>query len=370
MEAAPFLLKNIYSPAFVGQIAAEVRSTYAALDVADFERRVFDAEWPTRELKQRTRHLSTCLRATLPPDYRDALAVLTTTVARMVARDGDRLAFEWGVFPDFVEAYGADDPDASLPALEVLTRLSSAEFAIRPFLLRHFERTVAQMRTWATHSSPMVRRLATEGMRPRLPWGMGVPALKRDPDAAWPILERLKNDPAETVRRSIANHLNDISKDHPERVLDAAERWYGQSDETDWVVRHACRGLLKQGNPRALALFGFERGAAGIEVSELRYDPTVARGDTWHFSFLIKNAAPRAQKIRLEYALHFLTSTGGMSRKVFKIKELEYAPAATERIERHQRFIDFTTRKHYAGPHRIDVVANGEVLTTGAFEVV
>lgn len=369
MSEEPFLLKNMYSPAFIRQVATEIFTVYPAFDQAQFTRRVFDDHWAQRELKQRIRHIAESLRPVLPQTFREAAVVLVRTVQNMQERDGERMTFEWSIFPDFIERYGADDPDCSLQALETLTQLSSAEFAIRPFLLRYPELTHQQMLAWAKHRSPWVRRLASEGYRPRLPWGMGIPALKKDPTRLLPILELLKDDPAETVRRSVANNLNDISKDHPDLLLHLASRWIGQNEAVDWIVRHACRGLLKKGEPRALALFGLEQGLAEVDVADLHCDKDVNIGGVLSFSFRFRNKAQKPQKIRLEYAIHYLTSSGKISRKVFQIKEVEFPAGHEEIIQKKQRFQDFTTRKHFVGEHKLDVVVNGVVLGSCDFEV-
>jgi 3-methyladenine DNA glycosylase AlkC len=364
----PFLLKNIFSEVFLQQVATEIHASYPDFDKKHFLLLVFGAQWPDMELKERMRHISHCLRDVLPNDYRTALGILTQTVERMI-KEGERMTFEWCILPDFVEAHGADDPDASLPALEILTRLSSAEFAIRPFLLRYPDRAMAQMQAWAQHSSPLVRRLSSEGFRPRLPWGMGVPYLKKDPSPILPVLETLKDDPAETVRRSVANNLNDISKEHPELALSIAQHWLGHSPETDWVVRHACRGLLKKGNAQALALFGFEQGAPNFGITAVRADASVAIGGMFHFSFTATNHAAHPQKIRLEYAIDYQNASGKGSRKVFQIKEMVFEPGALEQIARRQSFKDFTTRKHFAGPHRLAILVNGAEMASVDFSV-
>src|SRR5690606_12733236 len=190
--------------------------------VQDFLKSVFDKNWIKLELKERTRHISDQLRRHLPQNYKEATQILMETVRRMLAQSGEKMVFEHGFIPDFVERFGTDEPDVSIPAMETITRWTSAEFAVRPFLLKHPERMFAQMLDWSGHESAMVRRLSSEGFRPRLPWGMGVPVLKKDPSPILPVLEKLKNDPAETVRRSVANNLNDISKDHPGLVLQIA----------------------------------------------------------------------------------------------------------------------------------------------------
>lgn len=362
-------LKNMFSRSLIEPFAHDVRSVRPDFPVAPFLSLVFDAQWESLELKQRVRHISLCLRKTLPQDYWEALQILTGVAERYVAHFGEKMTFEYTFLPDFVEIHGLDDPDASIPALEVLTRWSSAEFAVRPFLLRFPERMYAQMLNWSQHPSPLVRRLSSEGIRPRLPWGMGVPALKRDPSPVLPILENLRRDPAETVRRSVANNLNDISKDHPVLVLELAGRWLGESPETDWIVRHACRGLLKKGNPHALAHFGFQSGVEGIEIRNLQHDASVQVGGRLDFSFQVSNTLQQPVALRLEYGIDYQTLSGKISVKIFKIKEFALAAGQTENISKYQRFQDFTTRKHFAGAHSLRIVVNGKQMAEGKFEV-
>ena len=359
----------MFSRPLIEVIARDVQAVQKDFPVAQFLSLVLDAQWESLELKQRVRHISLCLRKVLPPDYRDALKVLVAVTQGYLVRSGENMSFLYIFLPDFVEIHGTDDPDASLPALEVITRWSSAEFAVRPFLIRYPERMYAQMLDWSRHSSPMVRRLSSEGIRPRLPWGMGVPALKRDPSPVLPILENLKNDPSETVRRSVANNLNDISKDHPALMLDIAGRWLGQSPETDWVVRHASRGLLKKGNPQALAHFGFQSGVEGIEIHNFQHDASVPVGGRFDFSFQISNTLQQTVPVRLEYGIDYQTLSGKTSVKVFKIKEFALAVGQTENISKYQRFQDFTTRKHFAGEHTLRIIVNGKPVVEGIFDV-
>ncbi len=368
-QDTPFQLKNIYNPVFLTKVAQEVKELYPSFDAEQFFRLVFDGHWQQLELKQRIRHISHCFRAILPPLYVDALTVLTSTARNITQRDGEQMSFEWGILPDFVESFGVDEPDISIPALETITRLSSAEFAVRPFLLRYPERMYAQMQAWANHESPMVRRLASEGFRPRLPWGMGVPILKRDPSPILPVLEKLKNDVSETVRRSVANNLNDISKEHPALALDIAKAWHGQNQHTNWVVAHAMRGLLKKGHPEAMRLFGFDADVDRVEVEVLDCTPSVRIGNRLQFSFSLKNTSSEHRVIRLDYAIHYLTSTGKISRKVFKISSLTLASQQYLKLDKNQRFQDFTTRKHYPGTHSLEILVNGKVMASTTFEV-
>lgn len=362
-------LKNIFSRPLLETFSQTLQLAWPPFDQEAFLNRVFDAGWEQLELKQRMRHIAHCLRAALPETYPEALGVVVKTTEKLLGERGESMAFEYSFLPDFVEVYGLDDPERSIPALEVITRWCSAEFAIRPFLLRYPERMYPQMIAWSGHESAMVRRLASEGFRPRLPWGMGVPALKRDPSPVLPVLENLKADPSETVRRSVANNLNDISKDHPELALSIARRWYGERPETDRLVRHALRGLLKKGHAAALAHFGFEQEPEGISVERLSAPDAVLLGGSMTFSFTVKNTAPEPRQIRLEYGIDFLTGTGKTSVKVFKIKELTLAPGQSEALERRQRFTDFTTRKHYAGRHRLRILVNGKAFAAQIFHL-
>ncbi len=364
----PEPLKNLVNPNLIRRAGADIKAVYPPFDLETWEKRVFDdPAFPNLELKQRLRHAASTLRHVLPPDLKDALQVVQNAVQHMISREGEKLTFEYGFLNDFIEIYALDAPELAIPAFETVTRWCSAEFAVRPFILRYPERMFKQMLLWADHPSPMVRRLSSEGFRPRLPWGMGLPALKKDPAPLFPMLEKLKNDPAETVRRSVANNLNDIAKDHPEIVLDIIGRWKGLSPQTDWIVRHASRGLLKKGNPSALAHFGFEHGVEGIEVSDLTTNKSVRIGDRLAFSFTVHNTSPKNQSVRLEYTIEYQTKSGKPSRKTFKIKEGEMKAGARETVARTQRFEDFTTRKHYPGEHKIEIVVNGKTSASAVF---
>jgi 3-methyladenine DNA glycosylase AlkC len=363
-------LKNIFSRRLMEPFATELKSVYPIFRSEAFFAELFDHQWEHLELKQRIRRISEVLRRYLPAEYPKALEILVQTTERYLQLHGEKLTFEYLFLPDFVETHGVNYPEASIPALETITRWSSAEFAVRPFLLHYPEQMYRQMLEWSKHPSPMVRRLSSEGIRPRLPWGMGVPALKRDPSPIFPILENLKNDPAETVRRSVANNLNDIAKDHPEQVLAIAEGWLGNNPETDWIVRHACRGLLKKGNAAALAHFGFEKGIAGIQVENLRCTLSVPVGGRLDFSFSLQNQSEASVSVRLEYGIDYQTLSGKTSVKVFKIKELKLSPGQALPVEKYQRFQDFTTRKHFAGTHKLTILVNGASMAQCSFEVI
>ena len=358
-ETPPFQLKNIYTRELLKGYAELLQSIWPSFPVKSFVEAVFNEEWPSLELKQRTRHISQALRRHLPASYSEATDILVKSAEVLRGPSGDHMMFQYGFIADFVEAFGVPEPDISIPAMEAITRCTSAEFAVRPFLLKYPERMYQQMLDWAKHPSYSVRRLASEGFRTRLPWGMGVPAIKKDPSPILPVLEILKTDAAETVRRSVANSLNDIAKDFPELALELAQKWQGISAETDWVVRHGCRMLLKRGNPVALRLFGFEQADTQVAVRDFDCTKQVPVGGKLAFKFSLENTGAQTANLRVEYAIAYLTASGKISNKVFKIKELTLAPGEAVSFDKYQRFQDFTTRKHYPGAHRIAVLANG-----------
>lgn len=368
-ETPPFQLKNIYTRALLQGYAELLQRCWPAFPVHSFVTAVFNEDWESLELKQRTRHISQAMRRHLPEAYGDAIGVVVQSAIALRGPSGDQMMFQYGFVADFVEAFGVAEPDISIPAMEEITRCTSAEFAVRPYLIKYPERMYRQMLAWAEHPSYAVRRLASEGFRTRLPWGMGVPAIKKDPSPILPVLEKLKTDPAETVRRSVANSLNDIAKDFPELALELAEKWQGISAETDWVVRHGCRMLLKRGNPKALRLFGFDQADTQATVTGFQCTRQVPIGGKLSFQFAVENTAVQPANLRLEYAIAYLTSSGKISNKVFKIKELTMAPGERIFFDKYQRFQDFTTRKHFPGAHRLAILANGLEIAALDFEV-
>lgn len=344
------LLKHRYSKPYVATLAAALARACPPFDRAGFERAVLGAGWPKLELKARMRRITETLHGFLPGDYRRQLAVLTEVAPGFGG-------FEAMFFPDFVAHYGLDDFATSVAALETFTRYSSSEFAVRPFIVRYGARMIDAMQRWAAHPDEHVRRLASEGSRPRLPWAMALPQFKRDPRPVLPILEALRADPSEYVRRSVANHLNDIAKDHPDLVLEIAQRWAGQSAATDKLVRHACRTLLKRGDQRALRIFG-HHDEVPVSVTALKLAAAqIPIGADLAFSFVVRAATDTAA--RIEYAIDFVKRDARASRKVFQIGVKPLSATTPLAITRKHRFRDFTTRKHYPGRHQITILVNG-----------
>lgn len=312
-------------------------------------------------LMQRLRRMTESLHATLPPDYGKALRRLKQLAPRI-----DK-AFVTLVLPDYVGLYGHDDFDASMEALKFFTRFGSSEFAVREFLKRDLPRTLAVMEVWSRDEDEHVRRLACEGCRPRLPWSFQLGALIADPAPVVPILENLKTDPSLYVRKSVANHLNDITKKHPDWVMDRLADWPLETPHTAWIARQALRTLIKKGHPRALQLIG-ATGKPEVLVHGLSLQPaTLQLGDRFTLNLSLTSQAARTQRLVVDYAVHYVKKSGEASPKVFKWKELTLDPGATVSLSRAQTIRDFTTRVHHAGHHAVEILINGERLAGTAF---
>ncbi len=356
-------LKDMYNEQSISTLADAIQHEHPTFDRGRFVAGVFDASWETRELKERTRHISTILGETLPPDYRTALAIL-----RRVMPMARQLGFVTIVFPDFVEAHGLEDWEASIRALEEMTQQMSAEYAIRPFIARYPERTMAQMLRWTQHENPEVRRLASEGCRPRLPWGIRLSALQADPSPILPIIEQLKHDESESVRKSVANNLNDISKDNPEMVLDVLRRWQEDSTaEIDWLTRHALRTLIKAGDPGTLELLGYPTEPA-IVVHNVTAEPeAIPMGGDITLSFAVESLGDEPQNLMIDYVVYSVKASGRLTPKVWKLTKRTLQPGEVVRIAKIHSFAPVTTRTYYPGEHAIEPKINGVLFGRVSF---
>ena len=358
----PEKLKDMFfTDESVNTFADIIKKHYPKFDKKKFLSLVFDAEFKSRELKEKMWHSTRCLQKILPNDYKEAVDILIKIAPEVKG-------FEAMTLPDFVEQFGQDNWEVSLRALFHFTKYSSSEFAIRPFLIKDPDRVMTELLKLTESEHENVRRFASEGCRPRLPWAMALPKFKKDPNLILPILEKLKDDDSEFVRRSVANNLNDISKDNPQIALEVCEKWYGKSERTNWIVKHACRSMLKSGNKRAMVLFGY-LDPSQIKVENLVLDKNMIKiGDNLNYSFQLKVSGNKPSKVRVEYAMDFMKATGKISRKVFMITE-NTLKSGSHSFKKKHPFIDMSTRKHHEGEHRITIIVNGEEKAKQSFEV-
>lgn len=359
-------IKNMLNACSLREGALVIQSVYEPIPVDAFVESTMDETWDGLELKARGRQMTINLKKYLPADYEKCLSIFDKVVEGYSSG-----VFVLGMsFPDFVEVYGQDDTnwELSVAALARYTMLWSAELAVRPFIINSEERMMAQMLAWSKHENEHIRRLASEGCRPALPWAMALPKFKKDPTLILPILEQLKTDPSHYVRKSVANNLNDISKTRPDIVKKLAAEWYGENEHTNWIIKHGCRTLLKQGDRDILALLGLD-DTQNIEVSAFALEATSAPiGSGMNFSFEI--SAKEATKARLEYGIDFVKANGKRSRKIFKLSEISLNANERKSYTRRHSFEDLSTRKHYPGVHAITLIVNGTERGTIEFDLV
>lgn len=345
------LKDRFFTEESVTTFARVIKKHFARFDERKFLDKVLDDSFKEMELMQMGRYATECLAQLLPKSFKQAVKILVKAAPEVKG-------FEAFCLPTYVEFYGLDDWGSSLPAMAEFTKCSSSEFAIRPFIKQDAARAMAFLLELAGDEDDKVRRFASEGCRPRLPWAMALPDFKKDPSPILPILEKLKNDESDFVQKSVANNLNDISKDHPDLVLDICERWKGSSKNADWIIKRACRTMLKAGNKRAMLLFGFG-DPKSLHVENLRLGKKSLKiGEKVDLSFTLNVRTKKKSKVRLEYVVFFAKAGGKTSRKVFQIIEKTYTPGSHELTRKHS-FADMSTRKHYPGIHRIAIVVNG-----------
>lgn len=351
-------LKNVYNLEFFTFFTEEVRKVYPSFDKSSFIKQILNNNWDQLGLKERMHHISHTLANFLPSSYKKAVSIILDLIDHLMTNK-IKMAFEFMFIPNFIEHYGINHYETSIHAFEKITQFTSCEFAVRPFIIKYPDKMMKQMLSWSKHPHDWVRRNASEGCRSRLPWAMALPDFKKDPSSILPILENLKSDDSEYVRKSIANNLNDISKDHPNIVLDLTKKWIGKSKNTDWVLKHGCRSLLKEGNSEALTLFGLGANDK-IKLTEFELlTPQVILTEHLAFSFNLSNTDNISHKVRLEYAVYYQKANGSLSKKVYKISEKEYDGDSVTSIERKQSFKLISTRKFHLGLHQVSIIING-----------
>lgn len=330
------------------------------------------------ELKQRVLQVARAFDATLPAGFDRAATILEQTLAPARAdtdlaalQPGDDGLAGWIVWPmtEFIAMRGLGEPQRALRALHAMTQRFSAEFAIRPFLVRHPEPTFATLRQWVADPSAHVRRLVSEGSRPRLPWGIRLAALVADPSPTLPLLLALQDDPSDYVRRSVANHLNDVAKDHPHLVAEWLERHLPDAPpQRRTLLRHASRTLIKRGDRRVLAAFGFDRPFRG-EVAIALVPQLVRSGGCVDLVVSLRSTAKQPQRLVVDYVVHHVKRDGRTSPKVWKGWSLELPPAAERRLEKRHSLVPVTTRTDHPGHHRVELSINGRIVAASGFDL-
>lgn len=367
-------LKTFFSPTLVRRIGASIEAVHPGFRTKAFVRDACDG-LDALELLDRGRKIAAALHVHLPASYPEAVAVIVRSLGAEHANDeleGAGMApFFYLPHTMFVATHGLEHFDVSMRAQHELTRRFTCEFSIRPFLERYPEETLAVLARWTKDRSPHVRRLVSEGTRPKLPWAPRVRWIEREPQRLLPLLEALKDDPASVVRRSVANHLNDLWKSHPDLVNDVAARWLdGAAEERRAMVKHALRSAVKKGDRRALALLGF--GAAPrIAIERIAFAPRrVSIGGRTRIEVTLRSTSARAQSLVVDLAVHFVKARGKTGEKVFKVATATLAPREVMTFGKNVSLAVHTTRKPNPGRHHVELLVNGARFDVGGFAVV
>jgi len=370
--------KNHINPALVQEAARHLARALPGFDAGRFER-LATGGLDGLELKARAMQLADALEATLPEPFEAAAAAIEAALAPAAEHENlselrlsDAGLAGWVLWPvgEFVARRGLPHPQRALATLAELTQRFSAEFAIRPFIVAHPALSFATLARWVQHPNPHVRRLVSEGSRPRLPWGLQLKALIDDPTPTLPLLRALQDDPSAYVRRSVANHLNDIAKDHPALVAQWLEQHLPQAPPARRaLLRHASRTLIKKGDARVLKAWGLGaplRGSAALEVGPAR----VKLGGEVRLTLVLKSRAASAQRLVIDYAVHHVKADGGSSPKVFKGWNVELPARGELMLTKRHSLKPVTTRRYHAGLHELEVMVNGKVVAQSAFDLV
>ncbi|HMO52599.1 MAG TPA: DNA alkylation repair protein [Kiritimatiellia bacterium] len=366
----------------MNQESAEKRKAFKEYFDAEAAARLadqFGAAWPsfdakafclqattgldTLEFNARVKQFSDALAATLPRDRKRALAILTRSLPPVLP-DTEAITDGWLQWPlgQFIADHGLPHLEESMEAMIALTMRFSSEFAVRPFIDAYPEHIYPRLYTLTRHPNLHVRRWCSEGSRPRLPWGKKLTAIINDPSPSWPILEALMDDPELYVRKSVANHLNDIAKDHSDKVITACRRWKKQATpERQWVIRHGLRSLIKAGNPHALALLGFANGS-GL-TAKLNVQPrTISIGKSITLEAEVTNQTKAPCRALIDYVIHFARPSGKPSSKVFKWTQVEVPARNRLAIVKKHQLRHASIRTLYPGRHRAELQVNGQRL--------
>ncbi len=365
-------LKNQFGVEIPGNIARMISRVFPAFDQKAFIRDALEG-YAVLELMPRAWKIARDLRSHLPDNYAEAVDVLIASLGpKLDGTEGLGMApFVYLPHVCFVAEFGLEHFEDSMRAQYELTQRFSAEFSIRPFLERHRDATLSRLADWVKDPSPHLRRLVSEGTRPRLPWAPRLREFQQDPRPVLALLELLKDDPSLYVRRSVANNLNDIGKDHPSLLVQTARRWMrNASEERRWLVRHALRSAVKRAEPGALAVMGFGKKSE-VSLGNARITPKRAViGGSVEIAFEITSTHSQRQQVLVDFRIHFVKANGKTSPKVFKLRTIHLAPGETVHMRKSVSLAEMTTRKHYAGTHKVDAVLNGYTSSLGKFELV
>ncbi len=364
MADKPRLWKDRLGHVAIAEFADRVANAHETFDRAGFLEAVESNGCYLLELKQRIDAVAACLKRFLPTSFARAVKILIATAPHV----GE---FENWILTSYVEQYGLGHFERSVQALKVLTRYGTSEFAVRPFVIRYTDDMLEVFREWVRDPNEHVRRLVAEGSRPRGVWVAHVDRFKKDPRPVIQFLEHLRADPSLYVRKAVANNLNDISKDNPDLFLETVGRWSEDgATATNWIIKRACRTLLRQGDPRILALLGFTPHPQATVAKVTSAKKRLKIGAEAVVSFNVVSTSETKQRLVLDYRVWYGRPNGKDAPRIFKLGEKELVAGATLDLTIRHPFKNISTRRHHPGPHRLEIRANGKCLGDVTVELV
>lgn len=367
-----YSLKRHFNRETATQLGASIQAVYPVFDVAQYAEQVA-AVVDDLELKARVYEMTRLLREQLPNDYENAVDILVQSLGEEHTEAEGMFTDGWYLMPiaHFVEVYGTDHFEASMTALNQITRRHTGEFAIRPLIAKYPDKALITLEKWAHSDSFHVRRLVSEGTRTRLPWTSRLQIFIDNPDPVLDLLTILRDDPVKYVQKSVANNLNDLVKDHRERIVDLLDDWYSDNatDQRRWIIGHAARNLLKDGDVRILKLLGYT-GANDIQLADAKLSTErIMLGGNLNVNYTVQNTGTQVHQVLLDYVLGYRLKSGELGSKVFQVKKTTLKPDETLAINKKVQVASNSTRTHYAGAHHIILRINGEERATLNFTV-
>ncbi|MCI0411821.1 DNA alkylation repair protein [bacterium] len=366
-------LRDVFNPRIITSLADEIKKVWSGFDRKGFLNTILP-KLDDLSFGKRSMLIRDALGEFLPKEFPKAMNILLKALPPELSNTDPGVTV-WDAFivwpqTAFVSKYGKDYFDLSMHALYEMTKRLSAEGDLRTFIEIDYDRAMSMVQKWCNDPNPHVRRLVSEGTRPRLPLAGRIKSFQKDPRPVIKLLEKLKDDETEYVRRSVANNINDIAKDNPDIALATLKTWSKDSKpEAQWVVRHAARTLIKQGHPEAIAMLGYSVNPK-ITLSELAITPKKQkRGGTIEFSFSVRSKAATSQKLVVDSVVYYRKANGKLSPKVFKLRDMILRPKSEVRISKKLVLKNTSGRTIYPGYHEIEIQINGKPYSKHSFVV-
>jgi 3-methyladenine DNA glycosylase AlkC len=365
------LLKDKFNIDVAEKISQMILEVHPVFDSQGFVSHVYQG-YNQLELMERGRKIAAALKVFLPDDFKQGVAILLASLDSYVEHDAKNSLASFIFMPHtmYVTENGLDNFDISMQALYQLTQRFTSEFAIRPFIQCYPDKCLVLLTEWATDSNLHVRRLVSEGTRPRLPWASRLPEFIQDPSPVVKLLELLKDDTQLYVRRSVANNLNDIGKDHPELLANIAKEWLENASKNRiWLIRHALRSAIKRSEQGALNALGYGE-TPDVEIKNVAITPQKAKmGACVRISFELVNQANETAPLMVDFCVHFIKANDKANPKVFKLKAVELVSNQTQKFSKKVSLKPMTTRTLYPGSHKVEVIINGRSSLIGDFDL-